>query len=182
MHILGGAILAGFASRYPDKVEKMTLIAPAGIMEKDLALLPIVKTPILGEIFLYTFGRKVLLDFSTASHLKSEAESPDVAQFNTRQGFHLKHHPGILEAIRSTVFYFDFKNQAPAFRALEKTHAGKVLCIWGEKDKVVPTDLHLALQELIPSVKMQLRRNFSHSIVLEDSSMVVDLVSTFFFQ
>lgn len=100
--------------------------------------------------------------------------------FNEIQRFQLMNHPGIIRAFRSTVMHFKFGNYAERYRILEKSHKRKLLAIWGELDRVVPTQLSSELKELMPSLELHIRANTSHSIVFEDHTFVVETLDSFF--
>jgi hypothetical protein len=50
----------------------------------------------------------------------------------------------------------------------------------GELDEIVPTVLHIELQNLIPSAKIVIHKEYSHSIPIENHQLVADEIHAFF--
>ena len=131
---LGGAITMAYAARFPESINRICLIAPAGLMKSTTPLTHILKIPILGQIFLHTIGRRLLIKFSTTSALGT---SEDVLWNNRLQRLHLSSSPSVLRAVGSTLLHFDFGGSHADLARLEETHHGKVCCIWGTHSIVI---------------------------------------------
>jgi predicted alpha/beta-fold hydrolase len=67
---LGGAIACGFAHYFPQRVEQILFIAPAGLLKQlpNAQTAKLVQTPILGKLFMHTVGMKVLKRLSLSNH------------------------------------------------------------------------------------------------------------------
>ncbi|KAI8897338.1 Alpha/Beta hydrolase protein [Globomyces pollinis-pini] len=176
---LGGAVTAGFVSRYPEWVSSVILVAPAGIMKKMPFLATLLKIPFLGNLLIHTVGSTILSKISLTNHLLTAQESKDVAHFNEYQEYHIKNNPGLMRSFRSTVLNFDFNNQKSAFESLGQTHAKNILGIWGDKDTVVPTELQHDLKRLIPTINMVIKDHASHSVLIEYPEFVADTIDEF---
>lgn len=170
---LGGAITMAYAARFPESINRIYLIAPAGLMKSTTPLTHIVNIPIIGQLFLHTLGRRLLIKFSTTSALGT---SEDVLWNNRLQRLHLSSSPSVLRAVGSTLLSFDFGDSHADLARLEETHHGKVCCIWGKLDAVVPVNLSKEFKVLLPSSKLHLVPDLSHAIVIEDSSLCAELI------
>ncbi|KAI8924127.1 Alpha/Beta hydrolase protein [Entophlyctis helioformis] len=146
---LGGAIAAFFISKYPEMVDRIVFVAPAGLMSKLPNTIIFTKIPILG---------------------------PLIAHLVKLNDFMIKNHPGFLRAYFSTASSFKFGGNDDVFSKIEVTHSGKVIAIWGNLDKVVPFYTSKHLKELIPSVKLFVQDGWGHSIVAEIPQVLISHV------
>jgi hypothetical protein len=76
----------------------------------------------------------------------------------------------------STVLHFPWGGMGSHYARLEQTHSKQVHCLWGDGDTVVPTHLSKELLSLIPSMNLLVQKGFSHSLVIEDSQLIAELV------
>jgi pimeloyl-ACP methyl ester carboxylesterase len=102
------------------------------------------------------------------------------AHFDDLQEYHIMNNPGLIRAYRSTVCHFKFGSFGPHFRKLNDSHNSKVITIWGQYDRVVPTELSEELSDLIPSMRLTIKENTSHSIVMEDPEFVAQTLHMHF--
>ncbi|KAI8897339.1 Alpha/Beta hydrolase protein [Globomyces pollinis-pini] len=164
---LGGAIAAGYVSRYPDWVSSVVFIAPAGLMKGLGPLAKALQYPILGSVVYYSIARKWIINGNKQNHLFNPSTCPNLVPFNEIQEYHINNNPGVLRAFKSTVIHFDFQNQHSAFEKIGNTHENRVLCIWGDEDRTVDTCYSKDVEELIPSVTLKFKHHATHSIVVE---------------
>jgi pimeloyl-ACP methyl ester carboxylesterase len=173
---MGGAITCGYVSRFPHTINKVILMAPAGLVKGLPVKGKILGIPVIGKFLTHTIGRHMVAKGSANNHyIKNEMTD----HFNQIQRFQLMHHPGIMRAFRSTVCNFKFGDYHDRYRLLEESHKDKVCAIWGEFDAVVPTSLSAELKELMPSLELHIRENTSHSIPMEDPEFVVQTMDAF---
>jgi pimeloyl-ACP methyl ester carboxylesterase len=128
---------------------------------------------------MHTIGKYILIRLSRGNHLLGR-EKKEIAHFDDLQEYHILHHPGMIRSFASTVCHFKFGAFAPCFRKINETHKSKVVAIWGQLDQVVPTDLSEELSDLIPSMRLAIKENTSHSIVMEDPEFVVQTLHLHF--
>lgn len=62
---------------------------------------------------------------------------------------------------------------------LDATHRNKIIVVWGDDDIVVPTHLSEELQLLMPSAKIVVKKGYSHSIPIENGSLVAEELHSF---
>ncbi|KAJ3203878.1 hypothetical protein HDU83_009963 [Entophlyctis luteolus] len=72
---LGGGIATCFADKYPEYVEKLVLIAPAGLKHNMPMLARIFDVPYVGETLFYLLGMQVLVERGK-KHLKGSIPEP----------------------------------------------------------------------------------------------------------
>ncbi|KAJ3277031.1 hypothetical protein HDV01_000083 [Terramyces sp. JEL0728] len=176
---LGGAVTAGFVSRFPENVKKVAFIAPAGIMKKLPAITLLMSTPVLGKLFTHTVGREILRKISTAGTGPGFTnEALDI--FKTVQGEHVANNPGFMRAFRSTLIHFPWGGMRRAFKTIDESHKNKILGLWGALDVVVPAQLSSELLQLMPSMKLDFKDGVGHELILEDTEYCVKAISSFF--
>ena len=122
---MGAAIATGFAARYPERVKRLILLAPAGVGHAETALARFIRrTPLLGDwLHLLLFGwmlRKTIAPGPLAAVQLAEL---------VRQGFS----PAVLASQRGVLQ----DPQEALHRAVGRADI-PVVAIWGDKDEVVP--------------------------------------------
>jgi pimeloyl-ACP methyl ester carboxylesterase len=144
---LGGAIATSFASFYPEMVNKLVLISPAGLInsETDMPLISkVVKLPyvhqfITNQPYVRPLLVKVAENFARSTQLEqtglddeTEAASNYIAKVATYQ---FLHHAGLLRAFIGTVVAFPLTDLEDKYKKVGQTDI-PTLVIWGDKDKV----------------------------------------------
>lgn len=148
---LGGGIATSFTAFYPEMVNRLVLIAPAGLMQtKDLpAMAKVLKVPhlyefIVNQAYLRPLISTLIQRFANIySHRKPEGEEDDVQ--NTIQKitqitfYQFMHHPGFLRAFLATVLDFPFTELTARYEKIGQQKDRSTLIIWGDQDKVIST-------------------------------------------
>ncbi|MBC5992383.1 alpha/beta fold hydrolase [Pontibacter cellulosilyticus] len=131
---MGGAIVAGYTAAFPDRVNKVALLAPYN-QATDISIL---KTPYVGDYLNQVYLVPTLLegqasDFFNASVLPANYKSNFAAQMEYK---------GFDKAILSTLRNFISKDPQPYFKGLAETQK-PILLIWGKNDPTVPYNKEL---------------------------------------
>ncbi|KAI8839587.1 Alpha/Beta hydrolase protein [Chytridium lagenaria] len=176
---LGGAIAVAFAAKFPEKVHKLALIAPAGLMKK----LPIggrlFALPVIGKFLAHTIGKPLLVKISRKNHDPKLLDSPEMKQFTAVTDLTVLRHPGFMRAYLSTIKHGPVKCIDHHYKTVGALLGDRILCIWGTSDKVVNYGLHhKTLRTLMPKAHM-ITPNRGHSIVPESPKFCVEHVSLF---
>ena len=64
-------IAVGFANHFPHKIKSLSLIAPAGLLERLPFIAYILQAPLVGPVVWYGLGRRVLQMISESSFQKT---------------------------------------------------------------------------------------------------------------
>jgi pimeloyl-ACP methyl ester carboxylesterase len=136
---MGGPVVTEFANKYPEKVRKVTLIAP---LNEPLNI-SVLNVPILGEYltnvyFAPSLSKGQLDDFSKP---EEHAEWPD--KFKPQMKY-----KGFKRALLSTLRNYMNYDKLPVYSELGKQDK-KVLLIWGENDKTTPYEGNLRIREVV---------------------------------
>lgn len=145
---MGGPISASFTARYPNRVEKLVLIDPAGSRAVTLSvLLKALTTPGFGELALGLFGRGFLLkdvqsDFYDPVNVKAFVEKYMV-QMRIK---------GFMRALLSTMRFGMLGNFSTTYHKIGELGIPTQL-FWGMNDKTVPFAYSNDLRAAIPQAE-----------------------------
>lgn len=145
-HSMGGAIAADFTAEYPEMVRKVVLISPAltpYTSPVNVFLSKILKTPVLGELFM----RTVFVPFLPKAQLRDlyrPERFPDwVKRYRPQMQIR-----GFRRALLSTARHYIHEDKRYVYQRL----AGKdkpVLLIWGTEDQTNPPAHNQVLRDIL---------------------------------
>ena len=157
---MGGPIVAEFAARYPDRVERLVLLVPAGLdtAGSDGAAATLVQTPLIGDWIWRMFGKGILLGDSQYDQTQRAPENRlrgDVAeQFQYR---------GYLQALLSTLRHMPMTAREETYQRLAMTDV-PVLAIYGDADETVLISSAGKLQTLMPAADIRIVEGGEHGL------------------
>ncbi|KAJ3012026.1 UNVERIFIED_CONTAM: hypothetical protein HDU68_001409 [Siphonaria sp. JEL0065] len=175
---LGGGISTEFADRYPERVEKLVLIAPAGLKHSLPAVGKVFAIPVLGETLFYLVGRKVLSQ-RAKKHLNGLIPEPYRSHFVATQNLNFKHNPGFTRCYFKTVQFGPIQNRDATFQRVGNKFGSRVLCVWGRGDTT--TDFKeegSRFKKYMPDAKF-VEMEGRHTILGERPDDVTELVREF---
>jgi pimeloyl-ACP methyl ester carboxylesterase len=155
---LGGAIAADLAVRYPQRVQKLILIAPFSI---GFDITPI-QYPILGDYLITTILVPNLQKGLKNNFYRPEEHYPD---WDERYSFQLRL-GGFRRAFGSTLIEFSQYDQLDLYETLGAQDR-PILLVWGEEDWVTPYFQHQALLERLPSAQFVSVPEAGHVVHIE---------------
>ncbi len=174
---MGGFVSAEVAIQFPERIDQLVLVSPAGIASADVA-----KTPILtiGRVMSVVATHTVARDRVIAARPRSRHHSLAlVARYPSRlkpdlayEGF-LKGaaKPGFLDALRANLNY-DFRERLPEIRR-------PTLIVWGENDSIIPVrDAH-EFERLIPDSRKVVMKETGHVAMAERPNTFNELMLDF---
>ena len=145
---LGGYLAAKFASEHGQRVKKLALIAPAGVVDPDHPMLDIIALP----------GEQVLaLLVSNFDILRKRLpEKPDIDFMAARY------------RESSTVARLLWEHPAdPKFMRYLHRVKMPTLIIWGDEDKIIPVQQTQMWRKLIPNAEIMVFKGAGHLVHLE---------------
>ncbi|KAI9363885.1 Alpha/Beta hydrolase protein [Zopfochytrium polystomum] len=185
---LGGGVVTAFAAQYPQRVEKLVLLAPAGLQESiPSAAVALLSLPFIGRLFSHTIGRRLLSHLSaknvkpTSSSALTPALQADIDHFCRVMRLNVLHNPGFMRAYRSSLLVGPVSKMKPAYKTVESNGVGKrTLCVWGTADLVVSFRRDSPVfHQVVPSAKLVEIPEAGHSIVLLDRTAVIKAINEF---
>jgi pimeloyl-ACP methyl ester carboxylesterase len=145
---MGAIISAEFTRRYPEKVQKLALVGPAGFPLKANPLASIIRLPLLGEALMSLMG-----DQNLQAHNRKYFVRPDqFLEFQTKFALQLKI-KGSKRAILSTYRNVPLQNYIDGYDEAAQQRR-PVLVIWGMEDMSFPYEHHTALMQKITHAKL----------------------------
>ena len=170
---MGGAIVAVFTARHPERVRSMTLIAPAGLGKLSNERTEMLMRPLIGDWIIRLFGTKMFYA-AAAEEAKSIPNSGQLLAAVNRQ----LQYRGYGDALLSTMRHYPLENAAEFYASIGASSL-PVLAIWGEADEVVPFDHAQHLMKLVPQVQLRSYPGMGHSIGVADPQLVGGLIGRF---
>lgn len=154
---MGGIIAANFAVNHPEKVSRLVLIDPAGVVGFQAPrALKIALLPGIGEILLSLVGNRRLEKFILREFYKIEDVSHIIQQIRGQMQF-----KGYKRALLSTIRAGMLDGAQAIYRQIGDSNL-PVLLLWGEEDQVVSFGLSKKLIQMIPQTKLYLIKNSGH--------------------
>ncbi len=162
---MGGANVIDYAASYPEQVEQLVLIAPAGYMNNgsDTSLLV---APVIGEWLTTVFGTRLAHASIKREVEAGRAPADMLAKFEKQASY-----KGYTDALLSTLRHFPMGNLAHRYQAVGRTHI-PVTAIWGTQDKVVPYAGAARMTEDIPQLELITLEGANHSVTFGQADVV----------
>ncbi len=159
---LGGAIAAGFTSKYSNIVRKTVLVAPAGLIKHPLPVniaIMLGVHKLLGKLNTKERSFKILQrsvynvnDPKVIKYLDTMAEDNIKLQ---------KNHKGNDAAIESTISNFEFGGLLDTYKQINKNKT-PLLVIWGDKDIICPFYGLDIIKQHVSNLKTVVLNNSGH--------------------
>ncbi len=154
---MGGVISASFTVRYPERVNKLVLVDPAGARPVTISrMLKALTTPGFGELALGLFGRGQLLkdiasDFYDPAHVKAF-----VGKYMAQMKY-----KGFMRAILSTMRSGMLNSFAETYKQVGAQQIPAAL-FWGKNDRTVPFVHSDDIRAIIPQTVFHAIDNCGH--------------------
>ncbi|PJF26833.1 MAG: hypothetical protein CUN53_06365 [Phototrophicales bacterium] len=166
-HSMGGAIAMHFAVMYPSQVDKLVLVAPAGIGSVVGLSFRLASLPLLGEYLtrpdwkrLQTVSRSLVFDQAI---IRDEFVDWQY-EYNALPGAQAAH----LAIIRTHLNIFGFKKWVTDMVNSELDRfKTPTLAIWGENDNVIPLDSVRSRISAMKNITLHTLRYCGHVVQLE---------------
>ena len=154
---LGGIIASTFTVKYPDRVNKLVLIDPAGARPIPFSLMQrLALLPLVAEIILSLVPSEALVKSAS----KDFFDPILVNHFMSRYKVQLEY-TGFKRAILSTIRDGMLGSFIETYKALGKMDK-KVMLLWGHNDMTVPFEHSQDLQGVLPNVEFHVFENCGH--------------------
>ena len=154
---MGGPIAAAFTARFPEQVDRLILIDPAGARPIVRSrLLKVMATPGLGETFLYLAGEGVLVRGMAADFFDQKL----VEQFQQRYRIQMQY-KGFRRALLSTIRNNMLESFIGVYRSIGRLGTPTLL-LWGEHDTTVPLRHSDELRRAVPHTEFHVIQDCSH--------------------
>jgi len=170
---MGGAITVHFLDRHPDRVAKVALFAPAGMMR-----LPgssrLLTTPGLGAWILRAFGDRLVMD-QMPRGLTDDPETLEA--FRAAYADQLQY-KGYKRALVRTMRDYDLGHMDAVYQRVGRQQR-KGLLFWGDRDGIVEYALHERVCAYMPWLEFVPVPGGGHAVPYEDADAVTPRLIAF---
>ncbi len=181
-HSLGGGITMQFAYQYPERCDRMVLIASGGLGQDVTFLLRSLGLPgadLVAPLFLSNTTRDTML--GVARWLGRRGLKPSPGQKAMWRSYAGLTEPATRAAFIATVrAVIDQRGQRVS--ALERLYLAQnmpTLLLWGEKDRVIPVSHARSAHEEMPGSRLEVIGDAGHFVQLERPQRVAELILDF---
>jgi pimeloyl-ACP methyl ester carboxylesterase len=164
---MGGGISLEFSAQFPELLEGLVLVAPAGMGPKGARFLGLCSIPVFGELI----ARPSRLGSTRALELLY-ADRAQMTQARAERDFELSSQPGATRAfLKMLRFMANRRGAKTEFcnRSLENAANLRVptLVVWGVQDRILPVEYAPVAERVIPGAKLQIYDPCGHFPMLE---------------
>lgn len=157
---MGGPIVAEFTARYPERVDRLVLLVPAGLDTPGAGGVTgaLLRTPLVGDWIWRMIGKGVLLgdrQYDESQRAPENRLRGDVAeQFEYR---------GYLQALLSTLRHMPMAAREDTFARLAATGV-PTLAVYGDADETVLVSSAAKLEALMPDADIRIVDGGEHGL------------------
>lgn len=171
---MGGAIVTSYGAKHPDMLERLILLAPAGLGVKSSKIqLFITKTPIVGDWIMLVLGGRFLRK-ALENEAKTPSEVPNIYA-KQRADTYVR---GFLPAILSSQRNFLKGDLVKEHKVLAKANI-PVAAIWGEADAIIPLSGLGKLAEINNKSRQTMISGAPHSLTYTYPNEVIKAIQEF---
>ncbi len=173
---MGGPIVAEFAARHPERVNKLVLLVPAGLdlASSDSGAAKLVQMPIIGDFLWRMIGKSILLgdpQYDESARAPEDRLRGDVTEQLQYRGY--------LQALLSTLRHMPMAGREETFTRVAETGI-PVLAIYGAKDETVLISSAERLQGLIAAADVRVLDEGEHGLNYQHHKIVNPWLVEFF--
>ncbi|MBC8402630.1 MAG: alpha/beta hydrolase [Candidatus Marinimicrobia bacterium] len=169
---MGATIATMYACENPGEIDKLILLAPAGLKSRKPLLVKILRTPYIGELIARSLVKSKRFFRRAAGKFFSKDQIAQYADVMYNQ-FQKE---GTVEAVLSTFRNFPLDDACWAYEAVGNYNIPTYV-IWGREDSIVPVTGAETLSDLIPNASIFIIDNAEHIIQCNHPELVNEQIS-----
>jgi pimeloyl-ACP methyl ester carboxylesterase len=181
-HSLGGGVALQFAYQYPERIDRLVLVAPGGFGREVTLLLRAASVPGSGPVLALVAWRPIVQAGTLLTqtlgrvgvHGNTDLEEigrsyASLADRDSRRAF--------IHTLRSVV---DYEGQrVSALNRIGTAHGIPLLMVWGECDRVVPARQGMNVHQLMPHIQLKVFKHGGHFPHRDDPIRFVRVIDAF---
>ena len=176
---LGGTVTLDFAIRYPEQVDRLVLVDPAGLGRDVTLLFRLCTVPVLGKQ-LTKPSLKGSEQLQRSFVFDQALVTPELVQFK----YELSCQPGMQDAMLATLrANANLRGVKPAVVSDLTDNLGRItaptLVIWGREDHTIPVAQAEVARKGIPNVEVHIFDKCAHAPMIESPAAFNELVLGF---
>lgn len=129
---MGGAVVSDIASRYPEKIRSLALIAPAGVPTQNNRLMGVAKWPFVGEWLMRILSVNVVVRGASRSY---STRTPSEAFYRGLREQMV--YRGYRRALLSSLRHVPLQSMKETYTKMQ-TQRYPILVVWGQQDRIIP--------------------------------------------
>lgn len=170
---MGGAVVTAFAAKYPEKVKKLFLLAPAGMEYKVPLYMKMAQKPVLGEIMFKALGGKLLLNGSCSELIYSR----DQTDYYLEKFAESARYKGFLAATLSSLRNTLMRPDITVENYKKTAENGVSVCtIWGTADETMPYYQSKQLLKIFPNMHFYTFNNSGHIFLFDEGERTCKII------
>jgi pimeloyl-ACP methyl ester carboxylesterase len=153
---MGGIVASIFVDRHPERVERLVLIDPAGMMARPRYPKSLLLVPVIGELVMHLTG-----DRTIPAGMAEDLLYPDLTPEYVEKYLPQMKIAGFKRAILSTYrsgLLFDHRG---VYERLGQT-ALPILLLWGDHDLTIPMSVGLEMLKYMPHAELRVIEESGH--------------------
>jgi pimeloyl-ACP methyl ester carboxylesterase len=170
---MGGIVSSIFADRHPERVDRLVLIDPAGMMDKPRFPKSLLLVPVIGDLVMHLTGDRTI-PAGMAEDLLYPERFPDYVQKYLPQMTVAGFKRAILSTYRSGLL-FDHRD---VYERLGKCNL-PILLVWGRHDRTIPLTTGEEVRRLMPAARWWVIEDAGHVPHYERPDVVNPLLVDF---
>ena len=168
---MGGSIAAAYADRHPESVERLILLAPAGVETAPSNLQLFARnTPVIGDWLHHVVGiyglKRGIDTCKTNPRVRSEITDGQLGEL-TRRGF--------ADAVLSSFRHILSERLAAEHRQIAKDKV-PVVAIWGQEDQIIPIAARDMLVKWNPDARQHVLEDAEHGLAYTHAPEILDIL------
>lgn len=170
-HLVGGSfgavIAAEFSQTYPEQVQSLSFVGPAGWpTEGDAGSQALINTPVIGELLFHYFGDR-LIEPSVDAYFVDAKVVPWAKQL----WLHYAETGQFRRASLNILRHSPVRDYSAGWQKLADSHH-PILFLWGDKDVSFPVDNLDKVRRWIPQAEISVIPNTAHWLNIESPKTV----------
>jgi pimeloyl-ACP methyl ester carboxylesterase len=181
-HSLGGGVALQFAYQYPERIERLVLVAPGGFGREVSVVLRAASLPGSGRVLALAAWRPFVAAGTMLAHmlgqlgLHGNTDLEEIGRAYTLLS-DTEARAAFLHTLRSVV---DHQGQlVTALDRLELTKRFPSLIVWGDRDRIVPVRHGQDVHQLVPNTYLAVFGGAGHFPHRDDPDRFVEVVDEF---
>lgn len=164
---LGGAIVFAYTDKYPDKVQKLIAIAPAGFRRNLSIILRLMSLPIIGSILAKPSKSGINMFWNNTIYNK-ELIPEELVEEHYRLAKRPLGNYAFKRTLKSGVNFRGIKkSEVRRGHDIIKNITIPFMIIWGNRDKIIPMPPKDLILGLAPNVRLEIIENCGHTPMIE---------------
>ncbi len=170
---MGGAVAVALTDKAPQRVDRLALMAPAGLQAGSQIAAMVLKIPAVGEVMSSLFVRAAMRR-GVAQNFTNFARAPEFLAGMLRS----LESPGYSRSVLSCLRNFPFRALSPTYARVGRQER-RICLLWGTRDRLVPFSAHKQALALLPNAEFVRLEGLDHACHWEDVDLVAKALTRF---